>query len=108
MKFLSDTYGNYIISGQQEYYGTSREDEFNYIKDKTGKLPAIKGFDFGETCPLYYWDAQAAERAIDWVNNKGGIATASWHINVPVTMSEYTLALQWIFLKQPILKKPIL
>ena len=33
----------------------------------------------------------AAERAIDWVNNKGGIATASWHINVPVTMSEYTL-----------------
>lgn len=35
MKFLSDTYGNYIISGQQEYYGTSREDEFNYIKDKT-------------------------------------------------------------------------
>ena len=68
-----------------------REDEFNYIKDKTGKLPAIKGFDFGETCPLYYWDAQTAERAIDWVNNKGGIATASWHINVPVTMSEYTL-----------------
>lgn len=91
MKYLSDTYGNYIISGQQEYYGTSREDEFNYIKDKTGKLPAIKGFDFGETCPLYYWDAQTAERAIDWVNNKGGIATASWHINVPVTMSEYTL-----------------
>ena len=91
MKFLADNYGNHIISGQQEFYGTSREDEFTYIKNLTDNTPVIRGFDFGETCPLFYWDAQTADRAIDWVNNKGGIATASWHVNVPKKMSNYTL-----------------
>lgn len=91
MNYLVDTYGNNIISGQQEYYGTSRDDEFNYIYELCGDYPAIRGFDFGETCPLYYWDAKTAERAIEWVNEKGGIATASWHINVPTTMADYTL-----------------
>ena len=28
---------------------------------------------------------------IDWTNNKNGIVTASWHINVPQTLSDYTL-----------------
>ena len=90
MSYLVDTYGENIISGQQEYYGSSRDDEFEYIYNLSGEYPAIRGFDFGETCPLYAWDAGAAERAISWVN-KGGIATASWHINVPTTMAEYTL-----------------
>lgn len=91
MSYLVDTYGNNIISGQQEFYGTSRDDEFDYIYNLSGEYPAIRGFDFGESCPLFAWDAGTADRAIDWVNNKGGIATASWHINVPKTMSEYTL-----------------
>jgi mannan endo-1,4-beta-mannosidase len=90
MSYLADTYGTAIISGQQEFYGVSRDDEFNYIKELSGELPAIRGFDFGETCPLYAWDAGTADRAIEWSQN-GGIATASWHINVPTTMSEYTL-----------------
>lgn len=91
MNYLVDTYGNNIISGQQEFYGTSRDDEFNYIYNLCGDYPAIRGFDFGETCPLYAWNAGTAERAIEWVNEKGGIATASWHINVPQTMADYTL-----------------
>ena len=28
---------------------------------------------------------------IDWTVNKNGICTASWHINVPQTMADYTL-----------------
>ena len=28
---------------------------------------------------------------IDWAKNKGGICTASWHINVPTNMADYTL-----------------
>ncbi|MDO5560652.1 MAG: glycosyl hydrolase [Oscillospiraceae bacterium] len=91
MSYLVDQYGNHIISGQQEYYGESRDDEFEYIYNLSGEYPAIRGFDFGETCPLYAWDAGAADRAISWVKDKGGIVTASWHINVPVTMANYTL-----------------
>ena len=91
MTYLSSVYGKGMISGQQEFYGVSRDDEFNFIEDLSGELPAIRGFDFGETCPLYAWDAGTADRMIDWVNNKGGIATASWHINVPKTMADYTV-----------------
>lgn len=91
MTYLSSVYGKGMISGQQEFYGVSRDDEFNFIEDLSGELPAIRGFDFGDTCPLYAWDDGATDRMIDWVNNKGGIATASWHINVPTTMANYTV-----------------
>jgi hypothetical protein len=47
--------------------------------------------------PLYGWDDGTTERVIDWVNNRGGIATASWHINVPKDFENYTLGdkLSW-------------
>lgn len=90
MSYLCDTYGKNIISGQQEYYGTSRADEFDYIYNISGEYPAIRGFDFGETCPLFAWDAGTSGRIIDWVNEKNGIATASWHVNVPTVMADYT------------------
>ncbi len=91
MNYLVDTYGNNIISGQQEYYGVSRDDEFEYIYNLCGDYPAIRGFDYGETCPLYAWDPGTTNRIISWVNDKNGIATVSWHINVPSTMADYTL-----------------
>lgn len=91
MKYLSSVYGKGMLSGQQEYYGVSREDEFKFIENLTGELPAIKGFDFGETCPLYYWDAGTSKRLISWVKDNNGIATASWHINVPKDINKYTL-----------------
>ena len=91
MEFLSSVYGEYVISGQQEYYGTSRDDEFDYIEELTGELPVIRGFDFGNNCPLYAWDDGVTDRIINWVNEEGGIATASWHLNVPVSMDSYTL-----------------
>lgn len=90
MKYLSSVYGKGMLSGQQEFYGVSREDEFKFIEELTdGELPAIKGFDFGETCPLFYWDAGTSKRLISWVKDNNGIATASWHINVPVDMDKY-------------------
>lgn len=90
MEFLSSVYGEHVISGQQEFYGESRDDEFNYIENLTGELPVIRGFDFGETCPLFSWDAGTTGRIISWVNDTGGIATASWHVNVPISMDSYT------------------
>ena len=47
---LGNIYGKKIIAGQQEKYGGGNdynyELEFDYIKGLTGKLPAIRGFDF--------------------------------------------------------------
>ena len=45
--YICKTYGNKIISGQQESTWMGSEDyEFDYINSKTGKLPAIRGLDF--------------------------------------------------------------
>lgn len=95
MNYLTEVYGNHIISGQQEIYGNGNngdsELEFNWIYNFTGKYPAIRGFDFMNYNPLYGWEDGTTERMIDWVNNRGGIATASWHINVPKNFTTYQL-----------------
>ena len=101
MKYLKSVYGSHIISGQQEIYGGGNDGdselEFNYIKDKTGKLPAIRGFDFMNYNPLYGWEDGTTERAIEWAKEKNGIVTASWHINVPIDFENYELgdAVDW-------------
>lgn len=95
MSYLKSVYGSHIISGQQEIYGGGNdgdsEKEFNYIKDNTGKLPAIRGFDFMNYNPLYGWEDGTTERAIKWAKEQNGIVTASWHINVPIDFDKYTL-----------------
>ena len=84
MSYLVDIYGKHILSGQQELCGSHNyegsEAEFTYIREKTGKLPAVRGFDF-----MNYrgnglmWDDLCAERVIEWYNEKGGIPTVCWH-----------------------------
>lgn len=105
MNYLSSVYGKNIISGQQEIYGNGHtedspngydpplgyESEFEWIHDNFGVYPAIRGFDFMNYNPLYGWDDQTTERCIEWVNERGGIATACWHINVPKDFASYTV-----------------
>lgn len=84
MSYLCDVYGKHIISGQQELCGSHNysgsEAEFTYIQEKTGKMPALRGFDF-----MNYrgnglmWDDYCAERVIEWYNEKNGIPTVCWH-----------------------------
>lgn len=95
MNYLTEVYGNHIISGQQEIYGGGNDGdselEFEWIYNLTGKYPAIRGFDLMNYNPLYGWEDGTTSRMIDWVNNRGGIATASWHINVPKNFTTYQL-----------------
>lgn len=95
MNYLTEVYGNNIISGQQEIYGGGNDGdyelEFEWIYDLTGKYPAIRGFDFMNYNPLYGWEDGTTDRMIDWVNNRDGIATAAWHINVPRNFTTYQL-----------------
>lgn len=95
MNYLTEVYGDHIISGQQEIYGGGNDGnselEFEWIKDLTGKYPAIRGFDLMNYNPLYGWEDGTTARMIDWVNNRGGIATNSWHITVPRDFTAYQL-----------------
>lgn len=72
--FLCDTYGNYVISGQQESTWMGSENyEFDIIKNSSGKYPAIRGLDYmGDDF------SGCNRRAIDWYK-KGGIVTICWH-----------------------------
>lgn len=95
--FLRDTYGNHIIAGQQEYCGEhnynswndpdtyikDNEAEFEYILEKTGEQPAIRGIDFLAYNTTSDWRDHAPERCIEWTNKYKGIATVTWHWNVP-------------------------
>ena len=101
MQYLTSVYGRQVLSGQQEIYGSGHdgnyEYEFDYIRDVTGKLPAIRGFDLMNYNPLYGWDDNSTERIIEWVRERNGIATASCHWNVPIDFESYTLGdtLDW-------------
>ncbi len=84
MSFLVDIYGKNILSGQQELCGSHNYEgaykEFTYIKELTGEMPAVRGFDFmNYRAGGLGWDDECAERVIDWYNEKGGIPTVCWH-----------------------------
>ena len=100
--YLRSVYGKHILSGQQEYcnshnynknaleqqglpidYFVDNEAEFEYIQEKTGKQPAIRGIDllFYNTTSPYFDDAP--ERVVAWYKEKGGIPTVTYHWNVP-------------------------
>lgn len=95
--YLCDVYGKHIIAGQQEYCGEhnynswndpdtfikDNEEEFEYILKTTGKQPAIRGIDLLAYCTSTEWRDHAPERCIEWTNKYGGIATVTWHWNVP-------------------------
>ncbi|MBL7968762.1 MAG: discoidin domain-containing protein [Prolixibacteraceae bacterium] len=72
-KFLGDVYGKKIISGQMN------DKYLSYIVETTGgKSPAMMGYDFNGICPSQGGNKDA-EKAINWVKNKGGIAQFQWH-----------------------------
>lgn len=95
MNYMTEVYGNHMLSGQQEIYGGGNDGnselEFDWIHNLTGKYPAIRGFDLMNYNPLYGWEDGTTARMIDWVNNRGGIATNSWHLTVPRDFTAYQL-----------------
>ncbi|MDE5570191.1 MAG: beta-mannosidase [Ruminococcus sp.] len=87
------TYDEQNRNYKYDYY----DQEFDFINDMTGSYPAIRGFDFMNYNPLYGWDDGSTERAVDWVKNRNGIATACWHINLPTDFDNYEVgeAVDW-------------
>lgn len=81
-EFLYKMYGTKCITGQMESVGRYPDYEMDYLMEKTGKLPAIRGLDFMAND----FDG-VAKRAIEW-HNKGGIVTICWHTG-PDFASEY-------------------
>ncbi len=41
--------------------------------------------------PLYGWDDGTTERIIEWGNERNGIPTVCWHINLPTDFANYEI-----------------
>ncbi len=83
-KYLCDSYGNVILSGQVCDGGYSGK-EFKAIYGETGKYPAILGLDMMNYTPsrtAFGASSTAVEKAIEF-DKKGGIVTFCWHWNAP-------------------------
>jgi len=84
MKFLVDSFGNKVISGQYSNGGLNGK-EFKAIYDGTGKYPAMLGLDFIEYTPsrvAFGSKGNDVEHAIEF-DKEGGIVTFAWHWNAP-------------------------
>ena len=79
-EFLKSCYGKKYISGQQYLWEDEKEDLVYY--NTTGKIPAIRGYDFMGISGLARGYDQLG-RAIDWARRTGGILTMCWHWNAP-------------------------
>lgn len=82
--FLKDSYGKYVITGQQ-CDGGINGNEFKAIKNLTGDYPALLGLDLMDYTPsrtAFGTSSSAVEKAIEFAN-KGGIVTFCWHWNAP-------------------------
>ncbi|MBE6889218.1 MAG: beta-mannanase [Ruminococcaceae bacterium] len=84
-EFLKDCYGKKHISGQQYLFESELEDLVYY--KYTGKIPAIRGYDFMGISGLGGGYDQI-ERALDWARNTGGILTMCWHWYAPDDMND--------------------
>ena len=81
-KYLLDIYGKRTLSGQAwAWWGYG---ELDYIKEKTGKLPAIRNMDFINSDQ----NETEVQHTIDWWNS-GGIPTIMWHWGAPTRGEGY-------------------
>lgn len=91
-KYLREMYGSKVITGQMENAWSNDFNQLGKVYEKTGKYPALMGFDFIDYTGIS-WDASGfnkqTERAINFWNGKDyngnkisdnhGIAAFCWH-----------------------------
>lgn len=84
MSYLTDIYGEYILSGQYGDGGIGSSEVMQIFK-ATGKLPAVIGLDLIDYTPSRVekgTKGKAVEQAIKY-DEVGGIVTFCWHWNAP-------------------------
>lgn len=90
LNYLSEIKGKGIITGQHTQ--TIAQDELHYIREVTGKQPALCGFellgyspninysDSGEECLLEVEENKGTlQKAWEWAEKENGLITFTWH-----------------------------
>jgi len=84
MKWMTDVYGEKIITGQYSDKGMDG-DEMRAIFEVTGEYPALLGLDLIDYSPsrvFHGTKGTSIEKAIEYWE-KGGLVTFCWHWNAP-------------------------
>jgi hypothetical protein len=79
MRYLTDTYGQHILSGQQDAASIA------WVEQNIGKAPAVGGFDLMDYSPSRVergTSSREVENMIAW-DARGGMVTLCWHWNAP-------------------------
>ncbi|WP_062323570.1 glycosyl hydrolase [Paenibacillus pabuli] len=79
MNYMLSQYGKNMISGQQTL------EDVEWVKQQTGKYPAIFASDLMDYSPSRVKNGSSStevEKMIDW-HKRGGIVALSWHWNAP-------------------------
>ncbi len=87
LNFFASVYGKKVIAGQHDgwRFKNGLSEELNYITNTTGKFPAILEMDVsGYTSPTHDTEHRLMEHALDWVQNRHGIAAFCWHWRAPM------------------------
>src|SRR5699024_1272319 len=87
--YLVDNFGGKIISGQQDDSNNDLAD-VKYIKELTGKTPAILGLDLMDYSPSRVERGAVShdvDLALEW-DEQGGIVALAWHWNAPKDLVE--------------------
>ena len=95
LDYLCETAGNRIITGQHTQ--TNPMEETDYIFEKTGRRPALRGFELLSYSPNINYDDASEEclteiyenrgtldTAMEWAEKEQGILTFSFHWYSPV------------------------
>ena len=93
MSFLTDIYGEKILSGQYCDEGPYGK-EMQVVKKVTGKQPALLGMDLMDYTPVNAAHGSSQKVVINATNhwNNGGIVALQWHWNTP---EEYATKEWW-------------
>ena len=94
MRYLRSIHGNRMLTGQHAVPAAG--EELDFIREQTGKLPAIRGFDLMSyslrtatelASEHQQWEIRVSrgsvEAAIAWFKEKGGLVTFCWHWHAP-------------------------
>jgi hypothetical protein len=89
LTFFADTYGQKIISGQQDGWRRTNglSVELNYITVTTGKLPALLAMDvsgYTDKSPRRDTNHLLMKHAAEWFNQRNGIVELCWHWRAPL------------------------
>lgn len=91
LRYLTDNYGEYTLSGQQDTASVA------WVEENVGRAPAIAGLDMMDYSPSRVergTSSREVENALAW-HERGGVNAFVWHWNAPAGLIDEPGGREW-------------